>query len=160
METINERLDFIIRLKAGSRSRFAEILKVSPQYVNKISTPGGSVGLEPVLSVLRLYPDINARWLLLGDGDPFLLDEKTAAIRRNIGSRIDLLLSVEKYLPVMDPEEISGLEDLVKYGSYTAVDLERIPVWEQRLSERSQAVNEIVRKAMDAGICKTRSDKQ
>ena len=93
METINERIDYIVKAKAGSRSRFAEILKVSPQYVNKIASPGGSVGLEPVLSILRLYPDIDARWLLLGEGYPYILPDRVKACRRQIGGQIDYLLA-------------------------------------------------------------------
>lgn len=158
METINERIDYIVKAKAGSRSRFAEILKVSPQYVNKIASPGGSVGLEPVLSILRLYPDIDARWLLLGEGYPYILPDRVKACRRQIGGQIDYLLAVEKYLPVMEPEEIEDLERLLAGGS--GPDPSRIPFWEIRLEERNRAVMDRVSKAMEAGVCKTKSDKQ
>ena len=157
METINDRIDFVIRAKAGSRSKFAETIKVSPQYVNKIASPGGSVGLEPILTILRLYPDIDARWLLLGEGDPYVVPESVKDFRRKIGGRIDYLLAVEKYLPVMDPEDIKDLEAVI---AGAPADPSRIPYWEIKLEERNRALEERVKKAMEAGVCKTRSDKQ
>ena len=157
METINERIDFVIKAKAGGRPGFAKLIGVSQQYVNKIANPGGSVGLEPVLTILRLYPDIDARWLLLGEGEPYVVPETVRDFRRRIGGRIDYLLAVEKYLPVMDPEEIEDLESIIG-GGYP--DPSRIPFWEVKLEERNRALAERVQKAMEVGVCKTRSDKK
>jgi len=160
MDTINERIDFIIKIKIGSRSKFAEILKVSPQYVNKIATPGGSVGLEPVLNILRLFPDIDARWLLLGEGSPFSLSDRAGEIKRSIGDRIDFLFSIEKYISVMDPEDLAGLEEIIRNGSYNNIGKEKLDEWEKRLAVREDGLNERVYKAMEEGICKTKSGKQ
>lgn len=160
MDTINERIDFIIKIKIGGRSKFAEILKVSPQYVNKIATPGGSVGLEPVLNILRLFPDIDARWLLLGEGSPFSLSDRAGEIKRSIGDRIDFLFSIEKYISVMDPEDLAGLEEIIRNGSYNNIGKEKLDEWEKRLAVREDGLNERVYKAMEEGICKTKSGKQ
>lgn len=160
MDTINERIDFIIKIKIGGRSKFAEILKVSPQYVNKIATPGGSVGLEPVLNILRLFPDIDARWLLLGEGSPFSLSDRAGEIKRSIGDRIDFLFSIEKYISVMDPEDLAGLEEIIRNGSYNNIGKGKLDEWEKRLAVREEGLNERVYKAMEEGICKTKSGKQ
>lgn len=160
MNSINERIDFIIKIKVGGRSKFAEILKVSPQYVNKIATPGGSVGLEPVLNILRLFPDIDARWLLLGEGSPFSLSDRAGEIKRSIGDRIDFLFSIEKYISVMDPEDLAGLEEIIRNGSYNNIGKEKLDEWEKRLAVREEGLNERVYKAMEEGICKTKSGKQ
>lgn len=160
MDTINERIDFIIKIKIGGRSKFAEILKVSPQYVNKIATPGGSVGLEPVLNILRLFPDIDARWLLLGEGSPFSLSDRAGEIKRSIGDRIDFLFSIEKYISVMDPEDLAGLEEIIRNGSYNNIGKGKLDEWEKRLAVREEGLNERVYKAMEEGICKTKPAKQ
>lgn len=160
MDTINERIDFIIKIKIGGRSKFAEILKVSPQYVNKIATPGGSVGLEPVLNILRLFPDIDARWLLLGEGSPFSLSDRAGEIKRSIGDRIDFLFSIEKYISVMDPEDLAGLEEIIRNGSYNNIGKGKLDEWEKRLAVREEGLNERVYKAMEEGICKTKPGKQ
>lgn len=160
MNSINERIDFIIKIKVGGRSKFAEILKVSPQYVNKIATPGGSVGLEPVLNILRLFPDIDARWLLLGEGSPFSLSDRAGEIKRSIGDRIDFLFSIEKYISVMDPEDLAGLEEIIRNGSYNNIGKGKLDEWEKRLAVREEGLNERVYKAMEEGICKTKSGKQ
>lgn len=160
MNSINERIDFIIKIKVGGRSKFAEILKVSPQYVNKIATPGGSVGLEPVLNILRLFPDIDARWLLLGEGSPFCLSDRAGEIKRSIGDRIDFLFSIEKYISVMDPEDLAGLEEIIRNGSYNNIGKGKLDEWEKRLAVREESLNERVYKAMEEGICKTKPAKQ
>lgn len=160
MNSINERIDFIIKIKVGGRSKFAEILKVSPQYVNKIATPGGSVGLEPVLNILRLFPDIDARWLLLGEGSPFSLSDRAGEIKRSIGDRIDFLFSIEKYISVMDPEDLAGLEEIIRNGSYNNIGKGKLDEWEKRLAVREESLNERVYKAMEEGICKTKPAKQ
>lgn len=160
MNSINERIDFIIKIKVGGRSKFAEILKVSPQYVNKIATPGGSVGLEPVLNILRLFPDIDARWLLLGEGSPFSLSDRAGEIKRSIGDRIDFLFSIEKYIAVMDPEDLAGLDELIRSGSFESISGEKLAEWDKRLAIREESLNERVQKAMEVGVCKTKSDNQ
>ena len=160
MNSINERIDFIIKIKVGGRSKFAEILKVSPQYVNKIATPGGSVGLEPVLKILRLFPDSDARWLLLGEGSPFSLSDRAGEIKRSIGDRIDFLFSIEKYISVMDPEDLAGLEEIIRNGSYNNIGKGKLDEWEKRLAVREESLNERVYKAMEEGICKTKPAKQ
>ena len=160
MDTINERIDFIIKIKIGGRSKFAEILKVSPQYVNKIATPGGSVGLEPVLNILRLFPDIDARWRRRGGGSPFSLSDRAGEIKRSIGDRIDFLFSIEKYISVMDPEDLAGLEEIIRNGSYNNIGKGKLDEWEKRLAVREEGLNERVYKAMEEGICKTKPGKQ
>lgn len=157
MDTINERIDFIIKIKVGGRSKFAEILKVTPQYVNKIATPGGSVGLEPVLNILRLFPDIDARWLLLGEGEPFSISDRAGEIKRSIGGRIDFLFAIEKYISVMDPEDLAGLEDLIRDGSYESLSPQKLGEWDKRLATKNKALADRVNKAMEEGVvCKTK----
>lgn len=155
MNSINERIDFIIKTKVGSRTKFAEVLKVSPQYVNKIATPGGSVGIEPVLNILRLFPDIDARWLLLGEGSPFSVSDRAGQIKRSIGDRIDFLFSIERYIAVMDPDDLAGLDEILR-GESNNIGPDKIAEWERRLAIREASLNERIQKAMEAGVCKTK----
>ena len=153
MNSINERIDFIIKTKVGSRTKFAEVLKVSPQYVNKIATPGGSVGIEPVLNILRLFPDIDARWLLLGEGSPFSVSDRAGQIKRSIGDRIDFLFSIERYIAVMDPDDLASLDEILR-GESNNIGPDKIAEWERRLAIREESINERIQKAMEAGVCK------
>lgn len=100
MKTINERMKFICDIYAnGNIADFARIMKWSYQYAYKTLTDK-SVGIVPVTEVLRKFPQVNARWLLLEDGAPL------TNLMQKQKSRLELMLEYEKYLKFMTPEQI------------------------------------------------------
>ena len=65
---MNSRINEIIDYKTdGSRTDFAAIMGWSRQYLSKLLR-GEANGIAPVRSILTTFPDIDARWLLLGEG--------------------------------------------------------------------------------------------
>ena len=66
---MHTRLVKIIELKSGGkRVDFASFLGWSPQYLHKL-IKGHTFGITPVITILTKFPEINARWLLFGDGE-------------------------------------------------------------------------------------------
>lgn len=66
---MNKRLEEIIRYKTGGEKKaFATLLNWSPPYLSKL-LKGVDFGLQPVISIIEAMPEINARWLLTGEGD-------------------------------------------------------------------------------------------
>ena len=66
---MNKRLQEIIQYKTGGRQKdFAELMGWTPQYVFKL-LKGENFGLSPVLKICEALPELNARWLLTGQGD-------------------------------------------------------------------------------------------
>jgi transcriptional regulator with XRE-family HTH domain len=66
---MNSRLIALIEYRTeGSRSQFAELMGWSRPYLSKLLR-GESIGLAPVCTILATFPDIDARWLLLGEGE-------------------------------------------------------------------------------------------
>lgn len=53
----------------GNKAKFAELLGWKPQYLQIVVNK--SVGIEPIYTILKAYPEINARWLILGTGGMF-----------------------------------------------------------------------------------------
>lgn len=65
---MNSRINKIIDYKTdGNRTDFAELMGWSRPYLSKLLR-GESIGIAPVRSILATFPDIDARWLLLGEG--------------------------------------------------------------------------------------------
>ena len=65
---MNSRINEIIEYKTdGCRTDFAELMGWSRPYLSKLLR-GESIGIAPVRSILATFPDIDARWLLLGEG--------------------------------------------------------------------------------------------
>lgn len=112
--SINSRISEIIDLKAaGSQKDFAEKIGKSRQYVTKLITEGGSVGIEPVRAILDVYNDIDARWLITGRGE--MIDKfAITALKMSLQEKVLQLLSVESFIPYMSSEEFESYQNAVK----------------------------------------------
>lgn len=152
---MNNRLSEIIKYKTGGRqTRFANFMGWSPQYLSKL-VRGKDFGIAPVIALLQRLPEINARWLLLGDGS-MLQDEKMSEVHATVQSHILSILELEKFLPVMTPEEVRQFEQMCIGKTQSQFTTDQINVWQERLSERKRIINE---KFNDA-LCKQPKAKQ
>lgn len=125
------RLAQIIDYKTGGRkSEFASLCGWTPQYLTKLLC-GENFGLTPVLAIVRAVPELNARWLLTGDGDMldtrFRLQDETLLYIRE-------LLEYEKYLPIMTAAELSDFEECVKTRALPSLLAAERDSLEKRLS--------------------------
>ncbi len=128
---MNERLLQFIQYKTGGKqAEFAELMGWSPQYLHKLLKEGG-IGIRPIVALLEKFPELNARWLLLGEGA--MLNTGADAVK----SHLLKLLELEKYMPVMTPDELRLLED-----GQTDFDAETVIRWEELLADRSKKIND------------------
>lgn len=143
---MNNRLLDIIKYKTGGRQRvFAEILGWTPQYLTKLLR-GENFGLQPVLRLLETLPEINARWLLLGEG-AMLRDDKVMGLRRDVYSRVQRFLDMERFMCVMSPEELREFEQVLVGGSYPNFSDEVVERWESLLAERNSKIEDALAKS-------------
>lgn len=157
MQSINERILYIVHIKSeGSLTKFSEILESTPQYVNKITKEGGSVGLDPITKILRAYPDIDARWLILGEGYPFIADSKITDLKKAISDKVSFLLNIEKYIPVMTPEQLDALGEFTQNGKDPEFTEEDLKLWDKALQENNKLISDKISDAMKRGVCKHR----
>lgn len=128
---MNERLLKFIQYKTrGKQAEFASLMGWSPQYLHKMLKEGG-IGIRPIIALLEKFPELNARWLLLGEGA--MLNTGADAVK----SHLLKLLELEKYMPVMTPDELRLLED-----GKTDFGTEAIARWEELLADRSKMIND------------------
>ena len=125
---MNERLSQFISYKTGGNQKdFATLLGWSPQYLHKM-LKGDSMGIQPVISLLQAFPELNARWLIVGEGE---MIDKTA-----ISRRLSRMYDLEKYIPVMTSTEIGALvSGKTDFGNDT---IER---WETLLGQKLEEIN-------------------
>ena len=96
---MNTRLSqFIDYATEGNRAEFARIVGWSPQYLNTMLR-GERLGINPIITLLTKFPELNARWLLLGQGT--MLSPHLDAVKQHLLR----LLQIERYLCVMTTEE-------------------------------------------------------
>ena len=123
-------MQFIQYKTGGKQADFAELMGWSPQYLHKMLKEGG-IGIRPIVALLEKFPELNARWLLLGEGA--MLNTGADAVK----SHLLKLLELEKYMPVMTPDELRLLED-----GQTDFDAETVIRWEELLADRSKKIND------------------
>lgn len=129
---MNKRLAQFIEYKTGGNQKeFAQLIGWSPQYLHKM-LKGDSMGIQPVISLLQVFPELNARWLILGEG--FMVN--------SITSRIFGLLKLEEYIPVMNREELSELE-----GGKTDFDEATRTRWRNELDKMQENIDSHFREA-------------
>ena len=66
---MNGRIAEIINYQTdGRRGDFAQRLGWTAPYLSKLLR-GEGLGIAPVRTILEAFPEIDARWLLLGEGE-------------------------------------------------------------------------------------------
>lgn len=104
---MNNRLLQFIKYAAGKQSVFAEMMGWDRQYLSKL-VRGVGLGITPVTSILEKFPDLNARWLLLGAGE--MLHSMSAEARPEVANARRFLtqaVSLARFFPVMTDDELS-----------------------------------------------------
>lgn len=158
---MNRRLKDIIKYKTGGRqNEFAAIMGWNPTYLTKL-IKGDNFGLTPVVALLEKFPEISARWLLLGQGDMFEVS-KLFSLQREVFAQVQAILEMEKYLPFMSPDEMRIYEQAVMSAKTPDFSPDTIAKWREQANERA---NEIEVKFSDAiaqsdKLCKQRTVKK
>lgn len=135
---MNTRLSqFIDYATGGNKADFARSLGWTPQYLSGM-LKDCRIGMNPLLTLLAKYPELNARWLLLGEG------AMLSACGDAIKAQLARLLNIEQYLPVMTAEE----QQRIINGNYS-FDAETYAKWDALLAEKKTSVDGRIRAAME-----------
>ena len=158
---MNKRLREIVNYKTrGKQKEFAELVGWTPQYLAKL-LHGSDFGLKPVLSVLKALPEINARWLLLGEGQ-MLTDDNMGNLYRGTLNHIQAVLDLERFIPVMTPEELLEYRQMITGHKVAEFDPQARSRWIELSAERAQ---EVINRVKDAErksdeLCRQRTAKK
>lgn len=158
---MNKRLKDIIKYKTGGRqNEFAALMGWNPTYLTKL-IKGDNFGLTPVVTLLEKFPEISARWLLLGQGDMFEVS-KLFSLQREVFAQVQAILEIEKYLPFMSPEEMRIYEQAVMSAKIPDFSPDTIANWREQANRRA---NELDAKFSDAiaksdELCRQRTVKK
>lgn len=81
MSTVKDRIYQLIDAKKIGVREFTDAIGVSESYIRNISK---SISAEKLMRIRQLFPDLNAEWLLTGNGDMFL----AGSVKMNVKTRI------------------------------------------------------------------------
>lgn len=95
--TEQERIEVLIK-KAGSGRKLADLINTSSSSITKLKD--GRFHITAFADrIARAFPDLNCRWLLTGEGDPFAKEAQEGEIKaelRALSEKMDRLLKKEK----------------------------------------------------------------
>lgn len=126
---MNTRLKEIIKYKGMSQLDFASYMGWTPQYTNNLVTDGG-IGIKPIIAVLEKFPEVDARWLLLGEGT--MLTDCSSIVK----GQLFRLLEIEQYMRVMTADELASVQN-----GRTEFPEETINKWKSLLHEHRKEQN-------------------
>ena len=111
--SVNERVKALIDYKKVSINKFAQTLGIGQKLLSNMFIRGTEPSSKTISSILNTFPDISAEWLLRGEGDMIISNDKRA-LKNNVRPRIPMTVAAGS---------IGGFADGVK--SY---ECEQIPV--------------------------------
>ena len=158
---MNTRLLEIIKYKTGGRqTEFAALMGWTPQYLAKLIR-GENFGITPVIKIIEALPEINARWFLIGEGD-MIESHKYADMRKTMLESMMAVLDVEKFMPVMTPEELHDYEQTVNGARKPDFSPEQLEKWQRLLQLREDEINAKFKAAHGHSdkICKRKKTKK
>lgn len=145
---MKDRIQAIIDCKTGGRiGAFGALLGWSPQYTSKVLR-GDSVGLTPVRAILEAFPDINARWLILGEGE-MLEDSHTSALRNEALEHLRTLSELDKYIPIMSEFEVRKLVESLSLGRLPQFSADDFARWEFYRRAKERTADTVLHHAME-----------
>ena len=134
---MKERLKEFIAYKTGGRqTEFCKLVGWKPPYLAKLLR-GEDFGIKPVLTILAAFPEIDARWFLLGTGT-MLTESKFATVRKEMLDNMSALLDLERYMPVMTADELRSFEGFVTGGGKPVFSPSQLAEWEGKLTVREK----------------------
>lgn len=87
MSELGQRLKAFMDSKRINNKQLADCLGVNPVAISKWINQDNSFGMESLRKCLVQFPDLNARWLILGEGE--MLDKaKEYSITKDVASMV------------------------------------------------------------------------
>lgn len=138
---IGDRINLVVKYKAKSAKEFAEQFGWSAAYISKLVSNAQGVGMKPIREIIEKYPDIDARWLITGEGYIFGTAEDTTE------KAVSLLLNLERYVCVMNDEERLLYIDCIT-NLYNRFPKSTIDRWEMLYQQRYGEYKKLIKKSM------------
>jgi hypothetical protein len=159
---MKDRLKELIKYKTnGKHKDFAEMLGWTQAYLAKLAG-GGSMGLQPVITILEALPEINARWFLTGKGSMLVDEFRESDLHKETMSHIQAVLDLEKFVPVMSPDEVLEFEKVVKGHLQPDFTPEAKMKWVAKAAEQYQIKESRIRSATNKSdeLCRQQTAKE
>lgn len=106
---MKDRITSFIDSKGLTQAEFAEHINVQRSSVSHIISGRNKPGFQFINSILLAYPDLNARWLITGEGEPTVTNSEVNEENNN-----NLPISMEQ---IHQGSENRNVEKIIMFHS-------------------------------------------
>ncbi|MEO1257990.1 MAG: hypothetical protein AAFZ15_04305 [Bacteroidota bacterium] len=106
--TVNERLVEVLHDKKISALKFSEVAKLKARNLHNVTSGKTEFPrIDIIQAVARLFPDVNLRWLLIGEGEMYLSGGQLSTVKEISSHEKTKMLNAlgKKELELMDKNE-------------------------------------------------------
>lgn len=93
--TVNQTIEIFLKSKKMTQQEFAIQMGVTKQTINNWVTGAVQIPVKHIIAILNQFPELNARWLLTGEGEMGDVEKPTTGESKNclkIEAKNELLL--------------------------------------------------------------------
>lgn len=140
---LHERYALVVREKYRNITEFANEMGVKQTYAGKILNGSFGIGMKPIMWLLEHHPDIDARWLITGEG--YIYGSEESVVNYTIRKIVEL----EKYICVMNTQEIEFFIECMKSFDrrFPKHVMERLAKeYDTKYNNRDMLIKEAIRK--------------
>jgi len=119
--SIIDRLAHFMDAKGLNEHKFCSLTKLSNGLIGKAKKSGGQLKSESIEKILKSFPELNARWLITGEGDMYnsVVGGGSSVLGKSISENITkesvaAIISSHKALISTYKTHISMLEEKIK----------------------------------------------
>lgn len=102
------RLKIFIKSKRLGQTKFEELVGFSRGYISRVKP---SIGVNKLLNIIEIFPDLNLDWLITGKGEMKDSSIKSDSIEQTIGSEEEGSIEYKnKYLELLEENRLLRIE--------------------------------------------------
>lgn len=103
---ITQRLNQLVQMKAdNNQARFSELTGISKAQVSNLIAKKHSPGFHTLSRIIRTFSDINARWLLTGEGSPIASETDNQDLRELLASKEEIISLLKSQVAALQQRE-------------------------------------------------------
>ena len=128
-ESVNQRIKIVRNHYCRTREEFANKLGISLSEASKLTTPNYPIGTKKIAQITSAFPDIDANWLLYGQGSMLKSQEQTLKVEPLKDEQflgVPSIIHGETKTPLILPNNMESInqriEKLIRYSFKTKRD--------------------------------------
>lgn len=119
---MKDRLAQLIQYRTGGRKKeFAELCGWLPSYLTKLLN-GENFGLQPVLTIIQVIPELNVRWFLTGVGEMIDSRDVKLAEQNKFLQMVNNVADWASFVPILTDDERAELRENMENGFLPSIE--------------------------------------